>query len=440
MKRFWILLFFLMSFVNFVYGQQQKKLLTLQESIKIALENNPDIMAANQKILQKQWEKEDSKTKFLPKISGSFSYTRLDKSPSISIPGMPVKVEMSKNDIYNASITLTQPIFTSGALSSQYQIKKIELDIARGERYLVEQDIAFQVIQAYFLILKAANFYQAAENLVNQRQAHLFNVKKLFDAGLATKADILKTEVALADAKQKLVETENLLNLAKENLKTVLNLPVQTEINPQDCLTRIWPEKELSWWKEVALKKREELKQIEKSRSIIELTKKIVKSEYHPNIVFVLSLAGEKGTSSGLNSWYQNIAGLFSVNMDIWNWQSARKRVNAIDSQIAQIETQKQKIANLISLEITSAYLNLKSAGEKIKVMEKAVENAQENVRVTELLRKQGLATTADVIDAQTYLYQSKASHYQALYDYQVAHYQLIRASGQLFDEFAAEK
>ncbi|MCM8828184.1 MAG: TolC family protein, partial [Candidatus Omnitrophica bacterium] len=289
-------------------------------------------------------------------------------------------------------------------------------------------------------VLKAANFCQAAENLVKQRQEHLFNVKKLFDAGLATKADILKTEVALADAKQKLVETANLMDLAKENLKTVLNLPFETEINVQDCLARIWPEKELSWWKEIALKKREELKQIEKSRSIIELTRKIVKSEYYPNIAFVLSLKGEKGTSSGLNSWYQNIAGIFSVNMDIWNWQSAKKRVEAIDSKIAQIETQKQKIANLISLEITSAYLNLKSAGEKIKVMEKAVEDAQENIRVTELLRKQGLATTTDVIDSQTYLYQSKASYYHALYDYQVAHYQLIKASGQLFDEFEAGK
>ncbi len=68
--------------------------------------------------------------------------------------------------------------------------------------------------------------------------------------------------------------------------------------------------------------------------------------------------------------------------------------------------------------------------------MEKAVDDAQENVRVTDLLRKEGLATTTDVLDAQTYLFQTKASYYQALYDYQIAHYQLVKASGQLVDEF----
>ncbi|MCM8814542.1 MAG: TolC family protein [Candidatus Omnitrophica bacterium] len=442
MKRLTVIAFLMIPIFNSVFGQQQHKklLLTLEESIKIALENNPDIIASKQKIVQKQWEKEDSKTKFLPVISGSFSYTRLDKSPSISVPGMPLEIEMSKNGIYSASINLTQPVFTGGALSSQYLIKKVELDIAGGEKNLVEQDIVFQVIQTFFSVLKAANFYQAAEILVNQRQAHLANVKKLFEAGLATKADILKAEVTLADAKQKLVETANLMDLAKENLKTVLKLPFEIEISGQDCLARIWPEKELSWWKEAAFKKRDELKQIEKNRSIVELTKKIVQSENYPDVFFILSLKGEKGTSSGLNNWYQNITALVSFNMNIWNWQSTKKRINAIDAQISQIETQKTKISDLISLEITSAYLNLKSAEEKIKVMEKAVEDAQEHVRVTELLRREGLATTTDVIDAQTYLYQSKASYYQALYDYQIAHYQLVKASGQLLDEFRTEK
>lgn len=421
-----------------IYGQE--KVFTLQESVKIALENNLDIRTSEQKIVQKQWEKEDSKTKFLPKITGSFSWTRLDKASSISVPGMPIKIEMSKNDIYNSRVTLTQPVFTAGALTSQYEIKKQELNIVQGENRLTIHNVVFQVVQAYFSILKAANFYQAASVLVNQRQTHLTNVKKLFDAGLATRADILKTEVSLADARQKLVETENMMNLARENFRTILNFPYSCEINLQDTLTRIWEERDLDTWKEIAIRKREEIKQIERNKATIELAKKIVKSEYYPNIAFVLSLQGEKGTSSGLNSWYQNISALLVANFDIWNWQSTRKKINAMDSQVSQIETQKHKIINLILLEVTSSHLNLKSAQEKINVMEKAVENAQENVRVTELLRKEGFATTTDVLDAQTYLFQSKASYYQALYDYQIAHYQLLKASGQLVDEFLTGK
>ena len=440
MKRSITILFLLLlSVISVVGGQvQEEKIFTLQESVQIALKQNLDIKGSEQKVIQKQWEGEESKTDFFPQITGSFSYARLDKVPSISvpIPGFPMKIEMSKKDVYNAQLQLTQPIFTGGALSSRYRMKTEELNIAGGEKKIIQQNVIFQVIQAYFSILKAANFYQAAETLVNQRQTHLSNVKKLFEAGLATKADILKTEVALADAKQKLVETENMMNLAKENLKTILNLPPEQKVNCQDTLTQIQEEEKLDKWKAIAIEKREELKQIERTRATVELAKKIVMSDYYPNIAFVLSLQGEKGSSTGLHSWYQNISGALVMNIDIWNWHRTRKKVNAIDAQISQIETQKQKIINLISLEITSAYLNLESAREKIRVMEKAVEDAQENVRVTDLLKKEGLATTTDVIDAQTYLFQSKAVYYQALYDYQIAHYQLLKASGTLLDGF----
>ncbi len=366
MKKSVIILVFLVFSVISIHGQEiQERLFTLQDSVKMAIENNLDIRTSEQKIVQKQWEKEDSKTLFLPKVSGNVSWTHLDKVPSISVPGMPIKIEMSKNDIYNASISLTQPVFTGGALSSQYEIKKQEIDIARGDNRLTTQDVIFQVIQAYFSILKAANFRQAATALVNQRQVHLANVRKLFDAGLATKADILKTEVALADARQKLVETENMINLAKENFKTILNFPYSCEINLQDTLTKTWEEKGLDAWKETAIRKREEIKQIERNRAVLELAKKIVKSGYYPNIAFVLSLQGEKGTSSGLNSWYQNISAVLVASFDIWNWQSTKKKLNATDSQISQIETQKQKVINLINLEVTSSYLNLVSAQEK---------------------------------------------------------------------------
>ncbi len=441
MKKVLIFLTFLLLFSASIFCETASiKIFTLKDSVKFSLENNLDMKRSSEKILQKQWEKEEARTKFLPVISGSFSYTRLDKVPSISIPGFPMKIEMGKNDIYNAKLTLTQPIFTGGALQSQYQIKKEEINIAEGEKTLTQQEIAFKVIQAYFSILKIHNFLQAANTLVEQRENHLSNVKKLFDAGLATKADILKTEVALADAIYKKVETENMLNLAKENFKTILNLSSDAEINLEDTLTITQNEKDLETWKETAIKEREELKQFDRSLEILENTKKIFKSEYYPNIAFVFSLQGEKGTSSGLHSWYQNLSGLLVASIDIWNWQSTKKKLNSVESQISQTKIQKQNIINLISLEITSAYLNLQSAKEKIKVMERAVEDAKENVRVTELLRREGLATTTDVIDAQTYLYQIKAGYYQALYDYQLAHYNLLKSSGILVEKILAEK
>ncbi len=435
----WAYVLSLMFFSSAASGEPEK-ILTLQESVRIALKQNLDIKSSEQKIMQKQWEEKDARTEFFPSITGSFAYTKLDRTPSISVPGMPMKIEMNKTDIYNMQITITQPIFTGGALSSQYKLKKEELKITEGEKRITDEGVCMDVVHTYFLILKASNLFSAAEILVNQRQTHLSNVKKLFDAGLATKADILKTEVALADAKQKLIETENNLNLAKQQFKTILSLPLDREINLQDILTFQNKEKKLQEWKDIALKNREELNQIERTLTGLSLAKDITRSRYYPQVAFILNWKDEKGTATGLNDWYQTLSGLITVNIDIWNWHSTRNKMNAIDSQISQIETQKQKLTNLILLEVDSAYLNLSSAENRIHVMEKAVEDAQENLRVTETLKREGMATTTDVIDAQTYLFQARSIYYQALYDYQIAHYQLLKASGRLIPELLAEK
>lgn len=428
-----------MSCSNIVSGKPER-ILTLQESVRIALTQNLDIKSSEQKIIQRTWEERDAHTEFLPSIKGSFTYSKIDKAPSISVPGMPMEIEMSKSDIYNMQITLTQPIFTGGALSSNYQLKKEGLKIAEIEKKITEERICMDVIQTYFLILKASNLFSVAESLVNQRQTHLSNVKKLFDAGLATKADILKSEVALADAKQKYIETENNLNLAKQQFKTILNLPLNREINLQDILTFQNKEKNLQEWKDIALKNREEMNQIERTRTSLSLVRNITKSQYYPQVAFILTWRNEKGTSTGLYDWYQTITGLVSVNIDIWNWHSTRNKIKVIDSQVSQIETQKQKLINLILLEVESTYLNLSSAKTRIYVMEKAIEDAQENLRVTETLKREGMATTTDVLDAQTYLFQTRNSYYQALYDYQIAYYLMLKASGQLLSGVLTEK
>ncbi|MCX8083249.1 MAG: TolC family protein, partial [bacterium] len=70
------------------------------------------------------------------------------------------------------------------------------------------------------------------------------------------------------------------------------------------------------------------------------------------------------------------------------------------------------------------------SAEQKVSQCEKQIELAEENLRVAELLYEEGMATTTDILDADTSLTEARNGLYNALYEYQLAYAELERASG----------
>ena len=94
------------------------------------------------------------------------------------------------------------------------------------------------------------------------------------------------------------------------------------------------------------------------------------------------------------------------------------------------MEKQLEIVKKSIELEVKNAYLNLLSAEKKIDETKKQVEAAEENLRVANLLYKEGMATTTDVIDAITSLTEAKNNYYISIYEYKIAYFQLEKATG----------
>ena len=83
-----------------------------------------------------------------------------------------------------------------------------------------------------------------------------------------------------------------------------------------------------------------------------------------------------------------------------------------------------------ISLEVKDAYLRLREARDKIGVAQVAVEQAEENFRINAERFKEQVATTTEVLDAQTLLTQARSNYFNALSDYNIAWARLDRAMG----------
>ncbi|MFQ5842725.1 MAG: TolC family protein [Thermodesulfobacteriota bacterium] len=100
------------------------------------------------------------------------------------------------------------------------------------------------------------------------------------------------------------------------------------------------------------------------------------------------------------------------------------------ETRLVQAEDSRIQVEDEISLEVKDTHLRLMEARDKIGVAEVAIEQAEENFRMNQERFKEQVATSTDVLDAQTLLTQARTNYFNALSDYNIASARLDRAMG----------
>ena len=120
-----------------------------------------------------------------------------------------------------------------------------------------------------------------------------------------------------------------------------------------------------------------------------------------------------------------------TATWDFWQWGRTRYGVREKLSRLSQAKLKKQQVLDSIHLEVKQAYLRTQETQKNITTVEKAIEQAKENLRITEERYKEQVSTTTDVLVAQTLLTETMTNYYNALYDFKIAKSVLYRAIGQ---------
>ncbi|MDL1970992.1 MAG: TolC family protein [Candidatus Desulfofervidaceae bacterium] len=430
-KKFMISLVLSVLFPVLVHAE----MLDLKTSLDMALKNN---LLIQEKLAQIKAAKEGVKvarSQFLPKLETSYSYTRLKDSPYAIFREMPGKphIIMGPENNYTWDIQFSQPIFTGFYLSSQYKLSKLGVDIAHLERIEAEQEVIKQVKVAYFQVLLAEKYKEVAEMAVKNLEAHLKDAQALYDAGIIPMNDLLKSKVALANARQDLVRAKNNLQTAISNFNIILRLDVNHPTKIKDILNYQPLKLNLNHLLKIAIKERPELKQIAKQLDQMEAQVKMAKSQYYPQLAMVgkYERIGNHPNVDGND--YQNPDQFYLTLQAKWTffeWGKTRAQVKKLKWQKNALEKTLNRIKDQVRLQVKTAYLNLKEAEKNIETARISVKQAKENYRITDLQYKNQVTTSTEVLDAQTLLTQAQNNYYGALYRYNTAIAQLERAIG----------
>ena len=412
-----------------VLAQTTQEVLTLEESIKIALERNLQLHSAKEEIVGSEFKRREAFTNFLPIWGGQYSYTHYNSPVTLGS-----SLSNTSRDIFNLSTTVGEPLFTGGLNLANYRLTKLGVDFSKTTVETVQRDIILQVRALYFNILRAIKLRDVAEQTVKQFEAQLEVSKAFFDVGIVAKNDVLQAEVRLANAIQGLVKADNDLAVAKSSFNILLRRDVNLAFDVVDILEYKAFPLPLAESLAEALRRRPEIKAAEITVDQAKEGVKIARSGYFPTI----TLTGNYGRSSDavglqgdITSERWTIQTLATITL--WNWGDTAFRVGESKVRVTQAEDSKNQVIDNITLEVKQDYLNMVTAEKNINVAQKSIEQAEENVRVNEERYKYQVATATDLLDAVTLLAQAKTNYFGALADFNIAKAQLERAMGRLY-------
>lgn len=438
MKKVSVILgtFIIIFFTSQLAQSQEKLTLTLQDSIQLALSQNPYHLASEEKVEGAKHKLREAASSFFPSLNAQGVHTLNEKlfeleMPSF-IPGQPprrVTIDFTKD--YQFSLSFSLPIFTSGRLTSNFKQAKYSLLSTEEAVRQSEHITVFNTKKAFYGILLAKKFVKVAEEAVEVAEKHYQRVKSLYEVGMASKFDLLRSEVQVANLKPQLIRARNNLKVAELGLKTILGLDLAQPIEIKGELSYQPIEPDLEACLAKALRNRPELHQLQYQKQMAGEMVKLARASNLPS----LAVAGTYNFwADKFNFKEKNWQSYYTVNLvltlPLFNGFATSARIAQSKAAIRELELTRKGLEENIRFEVRQAVLNLKEAKESLLSQEKNVEQAQESLRIAELNYSEGLATTLDVSSAQAALSQAKINYSQALYDYVISLAQLDKAMG----------
>ena len=404
--------------------------LSLKESVGIALEKSPTVQSAQSAIQGAEYQRRAAFSDFLPMVNMTYSYTKLDQPAFIST-GTKISLGLTNNYAWQTSVT--QPIFTGGALTNSYLLAKIGVDSAKVTLEQTKLDLVLQVKVAYYAVLTAEKGVEVAQQAVQQLESHFTVAKAFFEVGITAKNDVLQVEVQLAQTRQNLISAEHNLEVAHAVFNTLLRRDINEPVRLGETLEYTPLTINMNALYNEAMRQRPEIRLSDLGIDSAKKEVGIAASKLFPqlSIVYTYERRGDDPSIDGsdfarMHDW--NVMGVAQWN--IWDWGKAWWGVEQSKANVFQAQCALEQVKDAVKLDVQAAALKVTEASKNLLVAETAVGQAEEDARINEEKFKGQVATTTDVLDSLTRLTQARINYYSALSDYDIARARLQRSIG----------
>lgn len=398
--------------------------LDLEETIQRALLTNPSVKIAeyNRKAAKADYSAAKSARGIsisLNHDSGRGGYADNRRYVITDNMGRQIpRYDKSIGNSHSNSITASLPIFTGGELQGQIGQAKANYRSTLSAEEQAYNEMKETATTGYFNMLNATNMKALRQESVDRLQAHLDNVIAQYNVGIVARADVLRSEVELANAQQNYITASNEYDVAEATLNNIIGTPLSTTLLLKDRLQYEPYENDMAYCLAYSEQHRPELKQAEYAIDSAEAALVVARSGHMPKVYANASNNWGGNGSDWPGDDDENWSVGVTASMNVFDSGVTWSKIHAAQENLAKAKESQRQIKDNVELEVRTDYLNLREAEKRITTTQVAVASAEEDYHIAVVRYQAGVGTNIDVMDAQEALTQAKTNYYQALYNY----------------------
>ncbi|HEY0272039.1 MAG TPA: TolC family protein [Chitinophaga sp.] len=441
----WLLLCFALFSVQQVSAQTTRKL-TLDEAIQLGLQNSKQLKLNQAQIDEATASLKEANDNRLPDLKVSGSYLRVN-NPNITLRtggsdssgGGGGSSSPKVSSAMYAMASLSLPLYTGGKIrygieSARYLAEAAKLD-AENNRNAVIQN----TINAYSNLYKATRSVELVQQNLDQSRLRDRDFSNMEKNGLLARNDLLKAELQTSNVELTLLDAQRNRKMANVNMNLMLGLPEDTQLDVDSTgLDELPDPKSVLDWEQAAIQNRKDIAAMAARAKAANSAIGIAKADYLPTLALTggyvaLDIPNFAEITNALN-----IGVGVSYNVATF-WKTGAK-VDKAKAQARQAVVNQEELNDQMRLQINQAYEDYLLARKQIDVYNVAVEQANENFKITKNKHDNNLVTTTDLLDASVAQLQAVLNYAFAKADAVVAYKKLLQTSGTLGAQYSNVK
>lgn len=446
-----ILLILISIFIAFGANGQQMGL-TLQQCKDMAMANDPYVKNANLDIMAAQAQKQEVFAEYFPRISFS-SFAFYAQKPMIRLTAIDIfgdtelghfinaafKEFTSGHDGdpeftalkygFNASLTLTQPIYVGGRIATGNKLAKLGIEAAKLQKGIKMRTKNEDVEKSYWEIVALEEKRNTLKHLNELLEVLHKDVTSGIDAGLITDTDLLLVNMKKNELKSGEIQLEGGIRLLKMSLFNSIGQPYSLfesvasaespyidDIALVDRLTDLRHPEEYYIPEEEMAAEVQETKLLGMMVDAKKMERRLAMGEVLPTVA-----VGATYGYAVLNGDQFNGSLYAMISIPITEWGKASKKLDRMEYQIQKSENEKEFLTQQLQLQIRQFWLNLNVAWEKMNVAKESVELANKTVSNQMSEFEAGLIPLSDLLMTQTKLYEASEAYVNSQIEYSKA-------------------
>jgi outer membrane protein len=416
------LLVFLLGGATNARGEERR--LTVDDAVRMALAENPRILAATHRARANQRLSLSVGAGLLPSIDIAEEYQHYDSPYAIAAPlgadGMmsvaPATI-IRKQDINTFSVTARQPVVGLLHRSQEYVSQVEAAKAASADAAAVRSAIREQVQVAFLQYFEARALEEIARASQAQLSEQLLVARQKLDAGVLTRSDVLRVDVAAANAEQQRAFAFSDGEAARARLFAAIGLdPGAQEIEMIEPVELIDQDGRLPGYVEgraTALRSRPELLRLRHTAASLRATGRARWFSLLPEVDAEGGYLRTDGqTFQPPNAAYVGVRATWPV----WQWGATLFAAEAATqfAEAASFDLDDERRA--VTAEVATELSRVRAVVVSVRVAARAIVSAEEAFRVTRMQLDAGTATTTDLLDSQAALVTAKLNLARARY------------------------